>query len=146
MPLATVEATTAKNTATLKELTQPAKDILEYIAQCNGFENHYRHWLKRLTYSEGVKFVADTAGAYWLIDAIVSHQTARVIRECDGFQVWTLRKNKTGNGARLICTDGGKDGEPARQIVCQRIEYTDFPLSEIGFYVENGILFLQAER
>ena len=38
--------------------------IESYLAQCNGFEKHYQHWTRRGTFSEGVRFVADTAGAY----------------------------------------------------------------------------------
>ena len=41
-----------------------AEQLREYIAQANGFEKHYRHALSGMTFSEGVKFVADEAGAY----------------------------------------------------------------------------------
>lgn len=120
------------------------ENISEYIAQCNGFENTYRHWLRGV-YSEGVKYVADQAGAFWLIDAIMSHQTAKVQAACDGFQHWTLTKNKTGSGAKLVCTDGGRGGKP-KIVVKQAIEFTDFPMQSIEFYYENGVLMLKAER
>lgn len=120
------------------------ENISEYIAQCNGFENTYRHWLRGV-YSEGVKYVADQAGAYWLIDAIMSHQTPKVLKACDGFQHWTLTKNKKGSGAKLVCTDGGVGSHP-RVLVTQKIPFTDFPLQSIEFFYENGVLMLKAER
>ena len=120
------------------------ENIAEYIAQCNGFDETYKHWLRGV-YSSGVKYVADQAGAFWLIDAIMSHQTAKLIEACDGFQHWTLTKNKTGSGAKLVCTDGGIDGKP-KVVVTQKIPFTDFPLQSIEFYYEYGVLMLKAER
>ncbi len=123
-----------------------AEEITGYLAQCNGFEQHYKHWLGRATYSAGVRFVAEAAGAYWLVDAIMSHQSPRLVAACQGLQFWTLSRNKTGSGAKLVCTDGGIGGSEPRVLVRQRIEFTDFPLSRIEFYVEGGVLMLAQER
>ena len=39
------------------------------LAQFTGSERFYRHALVRdVIYTEGVRYVADTVGAYWLID------------------------------------------------------------------------------
>ena len=128
----------------INELTA-AIEITEYQTSCNGFENHYKHWLNRATYSDGVKFVAEKAGAYWLIDAITSHQP-KAAPACQGFQHWTLTKNKTGSGAKLVCTDGGIGGAKAKVVVKQSIPFTDFPLPSIEMYLENGVLMLSDER
>lgn len=120
------------------------ESIQEYMSQCNGFETTYKNWLRGV-YSEGVKFVADQAGAHWLIDAIFSHQSAKVKAACAGFQHWTLTRNKTGSGAVLTCTDGGRGGKP-KIVVKQNIEYTDFPMPSIEMYLECGVLMLKAER
>ena len=60
-------------------------EIQEFIAQANGFENHYKHRLFRgYSYSDGIKFIAEKAGAYWLIDAIFSHSKEKRLQErCD---------------------------------------------------------------
>lgn len=128
--------------------TTPGAEIQEYIAQCNGCDNYYKHLFGRGTvYTSGVKFVADKAGAYWLIDAIMSHhKTPKVLKVCNGFQHWKLTKNKKGDGFRLVCTDGGQDGNVEKVAVTQRIEWSDFPLDSIEFYLENGVLMLTAER
>ena len=110
----------------------------EYVGHCNGFEKHYRHWMGRYSYSEGVKFVADTCECRWLIDAIISHQNPKMIKACDGFQCWTLKKKDKG----AVLTGG--DGN--RVLVTQNIEFTNFPIDEIEFYIENTIIMLPEER
>lgn len=67
-------------------------------------ENYWRHWSKRLAYTDGVKFVAERGGAYWLIDAVASHQTAPLVAG-EEFQCWTLSR-KAGRTFVLGATDG----------------------------------------
>lgn len=129
----------------------PAEKVAEYQANCNGFENVYAHWMKRAVYSEGVKYVADTCGAYWLVDAIMSHITPRLLAAAEGFSVWTLKLNKTGSGCKLEATDGGKGEGAAKRLAFQRIEFTDFPVREITFFLEGTaetgyVLMLKEER
>ena len=41
------------------------------LAQFTGSQHFYRHGLVReVLYTEGVEYVVDNAGAYWLLDAI----------------------------------------------------------------------------
>ncbi len=122
-----------------------AESLASFIAHANGSDGLYRHRLG-LLFTGGVRHVAETAGAFWLIDAVASHQTRAVRTACRGFQAWTLRRNRTGSGAVLTCTDGGIDGAEPRTVVTQRIAFTDFPLPEIRLYVENGVLMLTGER
>jgi hypothetical protein len=44
------------------------------LAQFTGSEQWFKHFLGPV-FTEGVKHVADTAGAYWLIDSIAINQT-----------------------------------------------------------------------
>lgn len=45
------------------------------LRQFTGSENFYRHALVRsILYTDGVQYVAETGGAYWLIDAIALAQ------------------------------------------------------------------------
>ena len=49
---------------------RPALDPL-MLAQFTGSQNFYRHGLVReVLYTEGVEYVVDNAGAYWLLDEI----------------------------------------------------------------------------
>lgn len=41
------------------------------LDQFTGSENWHRHWCNRhVTYTDGAKYLADNAGAYWLLDEI----------------------------------------------------------------------------
>lgn len=128
------------------------KLVEEYRANCNGFDTVYSHPLRRgVVYSEGCRYVAETCGAYWLLDAIMSHITPRLLAGAEGFAVFTLKLNKTGSGAKLEANDGGKGDGGAKRLAFQRIEYTDFPVKEITFFLEGTdehgyTLMLKEER
>ena len=112
------------------------------LAQFTGSDQlYYNPMFSRWKYTDGVKYMAEKAGAYWLIDAILSHQTNKKAR-AEEFQVWTLKLVPDTGRATLAMTDGNTD----RAIILQRIEWTDFPLTEIKFYVENNVLCLPSER
>lgn len=115
----------------------------------NGSEDFHRHWMPNHYYTDGVQYLAENAGAFWLIDAIVSHQHSPKVRR-EEFQVWTLKVEN--RKAVLVCEDGREDSKP---LATQKIEYTDFPLEEIKLYFEVGsldgehlckILMLPSER
>ena len=116
------------------------------LAQFYGTTQYHR-WsgLTNLVCTDGVHHLAEQASAYWLLDAIASHQTSRAIQSCErlkDFQVWLLHVEAVeGNGGRLECLE---DSDQPPSIV-QDIEFTDFPLSEIKFYVCNGVLMLPSE-
>lgn len=85
-------------------------------------------WLRRrFLLTDGTKYLADQAKAYWLMDAIASHQTNQAVA-AEEFQFWKLDVNEQ-RAAVLTCTDGN-DKELARQ----DIPYTDFPLTTITLY------------
>lgn len=104
------------------------------LAMHTGTESYHRHPLSRkFVLTDGAVWLAENAGAWWLLDVIVSHQhDARAKRE--EFQVWTLIKDKIGEGCVVHMTDGNS----AVPIITQVIEFTDFPLDEIKFYVCLG--------
>lgn len=122
-----------------------AAELESFIAQANGFETHYRHALTGMTYSQGVRHVAEEAGAYWLIDAIlISSRCRKLQQRCSGLEFWTLTV-KDG-AAVLVCTDGGMNGEAEQVVYSQQIQHTDFPLATINLYLDGGILCLPGER
>ena len=113
------------------------------LAQFTGTENWYRYSLGRqFLYTDGVKYVAEEAGAYWLIDAIISHQYDPRIKSNQGiqeFQLWNLEVQEDCS-AILICEDGNNI-----KILTQKIPFTDFPLPKIKFYLKDNILLLPSE-
>lgn len=112
-----------------------AHDLLNFT----GSENWYRHPLwPTITYTDGAHYVAETGGAYWLLDAIVSHQHDPCVRSQD-FQVWRLKVTHD-RSALLTCEDGDH-----RLITSQAIAFTDFPLPEITLWLQNNVIFLPSE-
>jgi hypothetical protein len=37
------------------------------LSHFTGTNQYYRHWAMRLVYTDGVKYIADDADAYWLL-------------------------------------------------------------------------------
>lgn len=119
----------------------PELSAAEIAAGLHGFtgsDTQYRHWTGKIHYTEGVKWLADHAEAYWLLDAIASHQLDPKVK-AEEFQVWTLQV--ADHKAMLTCEDGN-----GREVTHQRIPYTDFPLREIKLWCEFGTLMLPSER
>ena len=109
------------------------------LAQFIGTEKYYRHGLMRkVLYTDGVQFVAEKAGAYWLIDEIAFAQVEPAVAK-QPFQFWKL-KVAADRTATLTCADGN-DGH----ILTRMIPFTDFPLDEIAFYFIDNTLLLPSE-
>ncbi len=119
----------------MSEKTLRASDLAHFT----GTQVWYRHWLNPIiTYTEGAQYVAETGGAYWLLDAIVSHQINAAVRAQE-FQVWTL-KVADDRSALLTCEDGNDN-----LVTTQRIVITDFPLSEITLWFTDDVILLPSE-
>ncbi len=112
------------------------------LSQFHGTEVWYRHPLNRkVLFTEGVKYVADEAGAYWLLDEIALTQFTHQKVAAEEFQVWKLKFNDTGRGASLICEDGNYN-----VVYTKEIDYTDFPFDGFVLWFENNVIMLPGER
>jgi hypothetical protein len=130
-----------------------AETLTKNLQHFCGTEQYYPHWLG-IRYTDGVKYLADNAEAYWLIDAIASHQPKALrnqrLRE---FQVWFLHvgdthefiKPKAGNAAVLTCWEDSPTASTQPAII-QQIPFTDFALKEIKLYLQEKILLLPDEN
>ena len=108
----------------------------ENLGHFTGTEG-YTRWsplFPRMVLTDGAKFVAENGGghgAYWLMDAIASHQPTcmkhEMLRE---MQFWTLKVNPDKSCVLECRKDSGH-----KPTVRQEIEYTDFDLAEIKLYV-----------
>ena len=97
------------------------------LGQFIGSDQLFRHALSRNhLYTEGVQFVAERAGAYWLLDKIALHASPAIARE--DFQVWKLgvRRDQTAT----LTTDNGDNDI----LKTEELPFTDFPLSEITLW------------
>jgi hypothetical protein len=88
------------------------------LRQFRGSENWYRHGLNRaLLYTDGAQFLAERAGAYWLLDEIALAQRFNRKVAAEGFQLWRLRVKEDAT-ATLICEDGN-----GHRVYSKRIPY-----------------------
>ena len=64
------------------------------LNQFTGSEHWYRHGLVRsIVFTDGAKYIADAAGAYWLLDEIALAQRFVKAVAAEEFQVWKLAVN-----------------------------------------------------
>lgn len=123
---------------TMESAREKGEKLAASLAMHTGSESVFRHWTRHLVYTEGVKDLAEQAGAYWLIDLVASWMAEP--RMCsEEFVVWKLTVNP--DHTAIAVADDGNGNEIARQ----EIGYTDFPLDEISLYLTNGTLLLPSE-
>lgn len=118
---------------TKAKLTQ--SDLDQFI----GTEQYWKHWMPGLVFTDGVKYLAETAGAFWLIDIVASY------RRKEPFQIWTLKVNKDHAEDEPMAVVTMQEDTYQPELVRQEIPYTDFPLDEIKLYLIDGILLLTTE-
>jgi hypothetical protein len=119
-------------TLTKEQLAAELEANLPHFTGTQSYTNLRYPWLRsRFLLTDGAKYLAETAKAFWLMDAIASHQTNKLVA-AEPFQYWKLAVNEK-NQATLTCTDGNENA-----LVRQDIPYSDFPLSEITLYAEQS--------
>ena len=110
------------------------------LRQFTGTEQWYRHPLVRqVLFTDGAKYIADNAGAYWLLDEIAFAQKGEPAVAAESFQFWKLRvmPNQT---ATLVCDDGN-----GRVVFSKAIDYTDFPAEGVELYFTDNVILLPSE-
>ncbi len=119
-------------------------ELNEKLAGFTGTINWYRHWTNLLAYTDGVKTLAESVGAFWLIDAIASWQFKPKVDQCD-FQVWTLTVKEDQTASLQMQEDTG-----LQSVVTQQLVYTDFPFGTFTLWVEGSgqerVLLLPSEH
>jgi hypothetical protein len=111
------------------------------MGQFIGSEHWYRFGsVPDITCTDGAKYVADAAGAYWLLDEIAIAQ--KYVKEvaAEEFQVWKLTVNPDST-ATLICEDGNDNVVSTKQI-----PFTDFPPEGVTLWFENNVIYLPSEH
>ena len=110
------------------------------LQQFTGTEQWYRHGLNRaVLFTDGAKYVADTCGAYWLLDEIALAQRYTKSLAVEEFQVWTLTVHPDRTAA-LVCDDGN-----GRKLLSKEIPFTDFPMETVTLWCSNNTILLPSE-
>ncbi|MEP3480185.1 MAG: DUF6876 family protein [Fuerstiella sp.] len=108
------------------------------LKQFTGDIGRYQHsFYPQLVYTPGIQYLAETAGAYWLIDVIASHLNSsafqRVVqqdRRILDLHFWNLTVSDDSSGLVTARVDSGEEAS-----IKQRIPFTDFPLKSIDLWV-----------
>jgi hypothetical protein len=135
------------------ETEMEMKTITQHdLHQFTGDLERYRHLNRHVIYTPGVRFVADRANAYWLVDAIASYFGSQEMTEAferddrlKDLQFWRLDVSAD----RSAALSGRADSDVAPFII-QLIPYTDFPLESVdiwaGYDGEFWTLYLPSEH
>lgn len=108
------------------------EELKYQLTQFHGTEGYLRYnpvLCPKVLLTDGAKFLAEEAGAYWFMDLIASHLPS-IPKEEHFVVAWLVKNN---GGAKFFLQDDIPASVPAYAI--QKIEYTDFPLDEITLYV-----------
>jgi hypothetical protein len=114
------------------------KNANDNFGSSNGSENFYCHKPSLMLYTDGVKELAESSSAYWLIDLIISHQCHREIN-LERFQVWDLKRVKD-NVFTILATDGNHN-----KVTSQEIPFSDFPYDMATIWLVDGCMMLPCE-
>lgn len=121
-----------------------------------GSDGRTRHpFNRKFIYTDGVKAVADEAGAYWLLDIVATEVAQICMRE------WDQRENSM-TFLRVLVTKGSTakiwlERDTDDEVFWTRdLEFTDFPEGDWMFYMgidglvdqpnEVVVMFLQQEN
>jgi len=102
-----------------------AEELETTLAQFTGTTRYYRFHADAVL-TDGVHWLAENAGCYWLLDLFYSY-LFMLDGEQESFTV--LKLTKSGRSARAVIDDGNDN-----LIAQQEIEYTDFALEQIKLY------------
>ena len=111
-------------------------DLEDELQQFHGTQHYYRNFTG-LLYTDGIKYLADRAGAHWLIDLVGSYQPQ--LRHIP-FQLWGI---EVGDDNSALVTMVEDTDEPIQ--VKQDIPFTDFPLANFSFYCIDNVMLLKSE-
>jgi hypothetical protein len=89
-----------------------------------GTEKYYRLY-GHVVLTDGTHYLAEQAGAFWLMDAIASY-----LPQFTGRQDFIVAKLVKTNSSAQLTLDDGNDNILDQQ----HIPYTDFPMSSIQLY------------
>ena len=105
-------------------MTKNSQTLLDNLAQFTGTERYYRI-NRKCVITDGAKYLAEGAGAYWLMDAAASYLLEL------GTDDWFVLVRLVVNDSKAVLTLEDGNGAVRAQ---QEIPYTDFPLAEQTIY------------
>jgi hypothetical protein len=113
--------------------------LLTNLKHFSGSEEFYFMPLFRsFKYTEGVKYLAQNANCYWLLDYIFSSQNFEILQNNE-FQTWKIKVNEDKT-ALILVEDGNYNN-----LKSFNLDFTDFSLDEITLWFIGDTLLLPSE-
>jgi hypothetical protein len=109
------------------------------LAQFIGTAQYWRV-ARQFVITDGVKYLAETAACFWLIDAVISH-----LLEIGTLDWFVLVRTEASGASTVMIYEDGNGAEHARQA----IPYTDLQLPSVNLYAvwdsERWVIMLPSE-
>lgn len=113
------------------------EELQSNLTQFTGTDGYHKFNLfTRLVATDGVIYLAEAAGCFWLLDILASVQSMPEIRKQD------MQVLKFDLATKLVRIENGNK----KVLYTQQIDATDFPLDEIEIWVQNGVVYLPSEH
>ena len=110
------------------------------LGQFTGTEHYYFNRLYReMKYTDGVKYLAGTVGAYWLLDIIGTEFFPK--QKAGQWDSFMAIKLVVEAGSMAISVQDGNHNEYRHKT----IGFTDFPAGEWALWLIDGVLLLPSE-
>jgi hypothetical protein len=105
---------------------------LDELKHFSGSDEIFKHWISKMHYTEGVRYLAHEAGAYWLIDEIACIILPRLLKENKDW-FYTIELSVSSDHSAIVIIGDGNDNIHLKH----RINWTDFPVKEkpVKFYL-----------
>lgn len=126
--------TNKMNTFKLNKVQLSTEELQAGLEQFYGSENFYINPLVKYKYTDGVKYFAENAGAYWLLQEI-NGLTVRLPGYF--FNIEVISKD---NKADIIIDDGNYN-----ILKKKHIRFTDLPQGKWQFFLTDNVLMLPNE-
>ncbi len=109
------------------------KNLTEKLQQFTCPARYYRHWESKMIFTEGIKYLAEKAGAYWLINTIglIAELHRRELIRHKVFRL-DLQVHDNGSGSIIVTAE---DNLTIKEVL---IEEIDFPLANITLFLTLG--------
>lgn len=117
--------------------TDETQKILRELETFTGTTKYYRSSLGLMLLTEGMHYMRERTGGYWLVSLVESYQPA--LKKVP-FQLWSVQVWPNRSATVEVREDKGLDA-----LIVQNIAYTDFKLKMFDFYVVDRVAMLRSE-
>ena len=113
-------------------------DKSNVLDELNGFTAtayYYRlPFVKGFVYTDGVAYLAENAGAYWLIELIAFEILPKVVKKSPDW-FYSVKLAVNADSKAILTVDDGNGNKP---IVTREIDYADFPqVNDFKLFLEK---------